>query len=214
MNNIDSVKINFLNTQMASKPHHHGNLREALIRAGLGLLEEGGINALTLRQCAVRAGVSHAAPAHHFNGLISLKAAIVARGYRIFTDTMNAAKQNAKDDPRSQLLAICKGYLKFATENRAVFDLMFAPRDEIDPQIDEVTLKELGVESGVAYQVLHDACQPFEHTEVGERGTETMVWSLVHGYATLFSHRKKRYGSADELPDFEKILPKLTLRAK
>ncbi len=197
---------------MATKSHHHGNLREALILSGLDLLEEGGVNALTLRQCAVRAGVSHAAPAHHFNGLISLKAAIVARGYRIFTDTMNSASKNAAQDPHSQLLAICHGYLEFASKHRAVFDLMFAPRNLIDPQIDEVTLAELAAKSEAAYLVLHDACQPFEHGEIGELGTETMVWSLVHGYATLFSHRKTRYGSTDELPSFDNILPKLTLR--
>ena len=62
------------------KPHHHGNLREALIRAGLVRLEKDGPDAMTLRKCAARAGGPHAAPAHHFNGLISIKGAITARG--------------------------------------------------------------------------------------------------------------------------------------
>jgi DNA-binding transcriptional regulator YbjK len=54
------------------KKPHHGNLRAALVSAGIELLEEGGLEALTLRKCAARAGVSHAAPAHHFEGLQGL----------------------------------------------------------------------------------------------------------------------------------------------
>ena len=79
------------------RPHHHGNLREALIIAGLELMEEGGPDALTLRKCAKRAGVSHAAPAHHFNGLTGLKAAIVARGHRLFSDFIRKAGAEASD---------------------------------------------------------------------------------------------------------------------
>ena len=59
-----------------AKKHHHGNLRPALIKAGIALLEEGGIDALSLRKCAARAGVTHAAPAHHFDGLAGLKALV------------------------------------------------------------------------------------------------------------------------------------------
>ena len=58
--------------------HHHGDLRQALVAAGIELLDEGGLAALTLRRCAARAGVSHAAPAHHFKGLRGLLTAIVA----------------------------------------------------------------------------------------------------------------------------------------
>ncbi len=65
------------------KPHHHGNLREALIVAGIEILKEGGLPALTLRACAARAGVSHAAPAHHFDGLPGLVTAIAANSGQI-----------------------------------------------------------------------------------------------------------------------------------
>ena len=67
-----------MRNQPQKKQHHHGNLREALITAGVGLLNEGGLSALTLRKCAARAGVSHAAPAYHFKGLNGLLTAIAA----------------------------------------------------------------------------------------------------------------------------------------
>ena len=76
---------------MIKKPdgkQHHGNLKESLVLAGMQLLEDEGLEALTLRRCAVLAGVSHAAPAHHFDGLKGLKTAIATRGYAIFEQMM------------------------------------------------------------------------------------------------------------------------------
>ena len=70
------------------KPHHHGNLRNALIEAGIDLLKEGGLPNLTLRKCAALAGVSHAAPAHHFDGLDGLRQAIASEGFSRFRQAM------------------------------------------------------------------------------------------------------------------------------
>ena len=192
---------------MTKKPHHHGNLREALITAGQDLLQEGGLDALTLRQCAIRAGVSHAAPAHHFDGLSSLKMAIVARGYQIFSQSMIDAKTKAASDPHAQLLAICHGYLTFAQTHRALFNLIFAPRSEELPPMDAQTLHEFVTESQQSYQILSDACAPF----VGAIATETMIWALVHGYATLFGS-KTTSKLGHEVPPFDDIFPLLKLR--
>ena len=66
-----------------SKPrgYHHGDLREALVTAGRKLVEEKGIRGFTLRECARRAEVSHAAPAHHFASMGDLLAELVCRGF-------------------------------------------------------------------------------------------------------------------------------------
>ena len=61
-----------------AKPYHHGELREALVSAGRKLLEEKGVRGFTLRECARRASVSHAAPAHHFASIDDLLADIAA----------------------------------------------------------------------------------------------------------------------------------------
>ena len=74
----------------AEKPYHHGELREALVAAGRKLLEEKGLRSFTLRECARRAQVSHAAPAHHFASIDDLLAEIATRGYHDLTTAMAA----------------------------------------------------------------------------------------------------------------------------
>ncbi len=194
-------------------PHHHGNLREALILAGLELLESGGPDALTLRKCAAHAGVSHAAPAHHFNGLISLKGAIIARGHVMFSETMQAASTVAEPSPQAQLNAICEGYLTFARTHSALFKFMFQPHGKPFDAIDAVTMAELEVSSSTSYGILRNACGPFESESGDRRGIETMIWSLVHGYAMLFGDSNSASPPGQSTPEFSKILPKLRLKS-
>lgn len=167
---------------MIRKPdnqQHHGNLREALILAGLELLKEGGLSALTLRKCAQRAGVSHAAPAHHFDGLGALKSAIATRGYAIFEQMMREGMGGAGEDMRAQVLGVCRGYIRFAAEHGALFNLIFAHPDTFpeDPERQSAAVS--------ARKVLNDACSHIAHGSGGSGSTEVAVWSLVHGFAKL-----------------------------
>ncbi len=190
--------------------HHHGNLREALIEAGFALMNEGGIDALTLRKCAARAGVSHAAPAHHFNGLISLKAAIIARGYLLFADEMRAAMAQAEPDPMAQLVAICQGYIAFARAHAVVFKFMFQPHD-IDPaRINKPVMEELARTSYSAFAILEQVCARFEPIPEANQGVEALIWSMVHGYAMLFCAPGADV-PINPLPDFERLLSALNL---
>lgn len=212
-NILDSVKSRIYVSPMTSFEtpgkmlRHRGDLREALISAGIELLAEGGLEALSLRRCAARAGVSHAAPAHHFKGVSGLLTAIVARGYEKFTNTMIEEREKTVDEPRARLEAICEGYLRFARENDALFVLMFSPQKLDFEDQDFIQQAE------AAYQVLVEGCAPFRHGSAGSRGTEIMIWSLVHGFAVL--SRRERKGEADKMvPDirFEQILPQLSLK--
>jgi AcrR family transcriptional regulator len=163
-----------------TRPHPHADLREGLINAGLTLLARDGTAGLTLRKCAALAGVSHAAPAHHFEGLPGLLDAIAARGFDMFADVMEAHAARAPDEPRARLEAICVGYFDFARANPALYDLMFRQVWSLAGRADELA------KSGArAYAVLADTCAPFvpEGQEPGI--VETQVWSLIHGYATL-----------------------------
>ncbi len=189
--------------------HHHGNLREALINAGLELLETGGTQALTLRKCAALAGVSHAAPANHFNGLVSLKVAIMARGYLMFADTMRQASTAAEACPRAQLNAICEGYITFAKAHKTLFHLMFQADCNDMTGVDEVTANEKQQAGAESYTILQQACLPFEHNGDNALNTETMVWSLVHGYAMLFVSEDC---PMQDIPEFSEILPRLKLK--
>ena len=159
--------------------HHHGNLRQALVDAGVELLNEGGLGVLTLRQCAARAGVSHAAPAHHFGNLDGLRRAIADEGFARFEARMRDFADVGAQDPRARLRGIARGYMAFAAEEPALYDLIFSFRPK---SVTDNALAQHGVS---AYQLLRDTCAPFVPDGVDPVVIETQVWSLVHGFALL-----------------------------
>lgn len=203
----DSVQSMRIKNNKAA--HHHGDLREALINAGVEILATDGTTALSLRKCAAKAGVSHAAPANHFNGLISLKVAIAARAHRRFAETMQAHMDAAEPDARAQLVGICDGYIAFAQQNRALFGFMFQFMETDFSEIDELSLQEKFAAGDASYGLLRQACAPFAHVDGQTINTETMLWSLVHGYAMLFSADMENYPAGQKPPNFDQILPEL-----
>ncbi|MBN8490221.1 MAG: TetR/AcrR family transcriptional regulator [Burkholderiales bacterium] len=108
-----------------SRPYHHGDLATALLDAAQDELAEKGIEAFSLRGVAKRAGVSHAAPAHHFKDVQGLLTALATRGFERFVQRQSEFRRRAEKDARSQLVASGLGYVVFATENPALFRLMF-----------------------------------------------------------------------------------------
>lgn len=187
------------NPPAQAKSHHHGNLREALIEAGLTLLNSEGTSGMTLRKCAALAGVSHAAPAHHFNGLPGLLDAVAARGFHQFADEMEARAADGPDVPRARLEAICVAYYDFARANPAVFDLMFRQIWSLAGNSEE-----LGIAGARAYRVLADACAPFVPDGADPAVVETQVWSLIHGYSALALPGK--LGRMRPVPPVEAVL--------
>lgn len=181
-------------------------LREALIEAGLALLEEGGPAGLTLRRAAARAGVSHAAPAHHFHGLPGLMTAMATRAFQTFTAAMQTARIAAPPTPEGQLLGICTGYLDFARQHDGLFHLMFAAAEvnHADPA--------LMLASRASYQELREACAPFAGDARDQ--FELAVWSMVHGYAALgFSKDKAPGNPYHNGPAFADLLEHLLARS-
>jgi AcrR family transcriptional regulator len=164
----------------AKTRHHHGDLKRALVQAGIDLLEEGGLEALTLRKCAARAGVSHAAPAHHFAGLPGLTVAIAEEGFGIFSKFMTDEVEAGEQTDRERLRSLCRGYLRFGLKHSGLLKVMFgvqglgihAPRD--------------GLEEADAYMILRAACAPFVPDGADPRIIEAQVWSLVHGFTLLY----------------------------
>ncbi len=178
-------------------------LREALIEAGLALLVDGGPEGLTLRRAAARAGVSHAAPAHHFKGLSGLQTAIAARAFALFTQAMIARRDAAPDQPWPRLLAICDGYLDFAAGRAGLFHVMFACPD-LEPDD-----SDLARESARAYGVLREGCLPFSGG-TPDAVLEALVWSAVHGYAALGFARPDQ--QSDGVPPFSALLGRIVPR--
>ena len=191
------------------KNHHHGNLREALIKAGIRLLRKEGLSRLTLRRCAAAVGVSHAAPAHHFGDMNGLLTAIAVRGFEALSKAMIEEPEGKPVDAYSRLEARCNGYLRFALENEALFLLMFST-EELN-----FDNPELEKQSHIAQAVLRDSCAPFKHGAAGSLGTEMMIWSLVHGFAGISLKRRTRPNDHPARGvSFKDLLPLLELRLK
>jgi AcrR family transcriptional regulator len=109
-----------------SQPYHHGQLREALLASGRALLEEKGIRGFTLRECARRAGVSHAAPAYHFASIDDLLAGLAVVGFQELGAAMTAEAERAEGGATGRLVGQGVGYMAFAAGNPALFQLMFS----------------------------------------------------------------------------------------
>lgn len=162
--------------------YHHGDLRAALIGEGLALLEEQGLAGLSLRAIAARAGVSHAAPKNHFGNLRGLLTAMAAEGFRRHSAAMRTGLPRRAGRSARQMAAL-SGYVRFAEAHPHLFGLMFSGAD-IDFHD-----AELGVASADSYAVLRNIAAGLDwdkaDTPDAALRAETMLWSLVHGYAQL-----------------------------
>lgn len=162
---------------MDDRKYHHGDLRAALLAAAEAELAERGVEAFSLRQVAKRAGVSHAAPAHHFGDAAGLLTALAAEGFRRFLATQAQREAAAAPDPQAQLVAAGLGYIDFALARPALFRLLFGSDrpDFANP--------DLSAASDAAYAHL-DA----QVTAAGGALPDiAAVWALAHGLADLLA---------------------------
>src|SRR5258708_5215036 len=105
-------------------PYHHGALRDALLQAAERVLERDGLAGLTLRAVAREAGVSHAAPTHHFGDLTGLVSELAAIGFRQFNAAMVAASGTGTS-PMDKAMARAKTYVAYAQAHPGMYGLMF-----------------------------------------------------------------------------------------
>jgi AcrR family transcriptional regulator len=113
---------------MADRPYHHGNLRAELLAEAERTLRDDGIDRLSLRDLARQAGVSHAAPRRHFADRQALLDALAAAGFLRLSDELRAAIEDAGEDYEAQLRAAATAYIRFATRDAALLDLMFTAK--------------------------------------------------------------------------------------
>ncbi len=165
--------------------YHHGDLRAALLNAAEAELAEKGIEGFTLRGCAKRAGVSHAAPAHHFRDANALLTALASRGFERFVESLGQHMDAAGQDPMARLGAGGVGYVTFALENAAVFRLMFSserPDFESDGLCNaaDAAFTQLVTMVSAARGATPEA-DPSVMADVAA------TWSMAHGMADLLS---------------------------
>jgi AcrR family transcriptional regulator len=160
-----------------TRPYHHGDLRQAVLTAAIAVLGESGPTQLSLRDLARRAGVSHAAPAHHFGDKAGLLTAVAAQGYQLLADTLTAARQRSAD-----FLEVGVAYVRFAVDHRAHFEVMFRP-DLYHPDDPEVaTARQRAADA--LYGGVRSVAATGRGPDIPLAGVA--AWSLVHGFATLW----------------------------
>jgi AcrR family transcriptional regulator len=182
-------------------PYHHGALRDALLQAAEKVLERDGLPGLTLRAVAREAGVSHAAPTHHFGDLTGLLSELAAIGYRQFSAAMIAA--NASGTREQKGLASAKAYVAFAQAHPGLYGLMFRTErlDMSRPSLHEASGAAFaGLARGVgASRNEHIEAEGFS---LEQGGAIVRAWSMVHGFTMLLLD--------DRLSDIMRRLPKGT----
>src|SRR5579875_1451341 len=114
---------------MADRPYHHGHLRDTLLAEAERTLREQGVEALSLRELARQAGVSHAAPRRHFADRQALLDALAEAGFLRLADEVSAAAEAAGEDHRARLHAAAVAYVRFATSDAALMELMFGAKN-------------------------------------------------------------------------------------
>ncbi len=168
----------------ATKPYHHGDLWQALVRAGIEILRADGVHGLTLRAVARRAGVSHAAPYRHFADKEALLAAIAEDGYHLLAsdlaDLLAMRQQTATD-----LLRLAgHRYVQFVLANPDDVRVMFSGM-----LVDYDKYPDLCAASNAAFVLLVELITRLqaEHAAIQEDPYRQALaaWSMMHGLASL-----------------------------
>ena len=166
-------------------PYHHGALREALLQAAERVLERDGLAGLTLRAVAREAGVSHAAPTHHFGDLTGLLSELAAVGFRQFNAAM-ASSSDTATTPLEHALARPKAYVAYAQAHPGMYGIMFRTErlDYSRPSLHEAAEASFaGLANAVGMmrqeQIRGDALT------LNQGAAIARAWSMVHGFTML-----------------------------
>jgi AcrR family transcriptional regulator len=197
-----SKDLNSVNIE-SKRRYHHGALRQALIDAAEAVIAERGVDGFSLRETARRAGVSPAAPGHHFKDARGLLTAVAATAFRAFGDALAAADSGV--DRTSRIRSQGIAYVRFALSQPARFDILWRKSliDDSDP--DYVAAADR------AFLILDRAVRGEQPSANGPTdpalAPSIAAWSIVHGFARLA--RDGVFGTGTEAAEraVEALLP-------
>jgi AcrR family transcriptional regulator len=115
---------------VAERPYHHGNLRTALLEQAEQTVRERGVQELSLRELARAVGVSHGAPRRHFPDRQALLDALALAGFERLGAELRGAMDSAGEDFQARVQATATAYIRFATRDAALLELMFAGKHQ------------------------------------------------------------------------------------
>jgi AcrR family transcriptional regulator len=165
--------------------YHHGNLKEALVRAALALIAQKGPAGFTFAEAARWAGVSPAAPYRHFRDRDELLASVALRGFEQFAAALSRAWDDGRPEPFKAFERVGKAYLEFARTEPALYSAMFEAGVPLETNPE---LREAGER---AFAVLRSATERLVATLPAQNRPPVLmmalhIWALSHGIASLF----------------------------
>lgn len=166
--------------------YHHGDLADTLISTAVALIASSGPAALSLRQVARQADVSHGAPAHHFKDKAGLLTAVAIKGFQLIMEDLTKAKATTTLGSGECLLEIGEAYVRFAVNQPGYFAVMFQPE-----LVDDNNQAYRSLCTGPR-QLLKQSISEFadqNHEKTTQRQLDAMVtalWSQAHGFANLW----------------------------
>ncbi len=194
-----------------ARPYHHGDLRRALIDAASRLLEAEGPSALSLRAVAREAGVSPAAPYHHFKDKGELLEAVAHEGWTLLDEALAKAKANAAS-PDKALNELGVAYVCFARENPALYRVMYDTARDREDLPDQMKDDKDSAYCKVRDTLVEAGADPADALDI-ELAT-TAAWCSAHGLAEMagfkqFEHLKEACGG--EVPFLRAIFEHMGL---
>ena len=189
------------------KAYHHGDLKNALIQAGVEILAKDGVSGLSLRKVASKAGVSHAAPYAHFADKQALIAAISTEGFRKLYERISAVREQYKAEPSRQLVETAWEYVQFALDDRDRFKVMFSAVLEKEHDYPDFVAEthrnfqqvKLIIEANQSVGVLRN--EPSDLVALS-------AWGMIHGFIMLLlegqiSHTALEQKNLRQLVEFQ-----------
>src|SRR6516162_10224273 len=170
----------------ADTPYHHGALHDGLLKAAEQVLERDGLAGLTLRAVAREAGVSHAAPTHHFGDLTGLVSELAAIGFRQFNAVMAAACGGGELSFNERAMARAKAYVAYAQAHPGMYGLMFRTErlDYSRPSLHEAAEASFAALASAVAASRHEHIEQ-EALTLEQAAAIARAWSLVHGFTML-----------------------------
>lgn len=157
---------------MSKSGYHHGDLRRTIVAAAVKAIGESGLDGWSLRELARRAGVSHAAPAHHFGDKTGVLTAIAADGFTMLADALEAAGPD--------FLAAGVAYVNFAASHPVHFAVMFQPGVY---RADDEAVRRAETRAG---DVLRKGAEELASPTSDPEDFTLAAWSIAHGFASLW----------------------------
>ena len=187
---------------MKKVSYHHGNLKKAIIKEALKLLNLNNENKLSFRHISRNIGVVSSAPYNHFKDKEHLLKELILVGQEKLLNSIRSEKQKSKL-PTEQLLLVAKSYLNFALKEKALFGLMFAQTNkDLLHLTDKIVLQ--------FEQIISEKFKQGKRVKLTEKGSAITAWTMIHGLATIINKSNLIILEEELKIELEKIFGEMT----